>query len=79
MKLLQNNVLGGNKLNCFNTTQVLGDPAQILIRGSQIAKSPTRKIKGGPGALISRRDLNLGGGDLKFYGGTYETQSKVTW
>ena len=42
MKLLQNNVLGGNKLNCFNTTQVLGDPAKILIRGSEIAKGPTR-------------------------------------
>ena len=24
MKLLQNNVLGGNKLNCFKATQVLG-------------------------------------------------------
>ena len=68
MKLLQNNVLGGNKLNCFNTTQVLGDPAQILIRGSQIAKGPTRKIKGGPGALISRRDLNLGGGPKILWG-----------
>ena len=39
MKLLQNNVLGGNKLNCFKATQV-------LIWGSEIAKSPTRYIKG---------------------------------
>ena len=42
MKLLQNNVLGGNKLNCFNTIQVLGGPVQILIRGSEIAKGPTK-------------------------------------
>ena len=29
--------------------------------GSEIAKSPTRWIKGRPGALVSRGDLNLGG------------------
>ena len=34
MKLLQNNVLGGNKLNCFKATQVLGGLTQILIWGS---------------------------------------------
>ena len=34
MKLLLNNVLGGNKLNCFKATQVLGDLTQILIWGS---------------------------------------------
>ena len=61
MKLLQNNVLGGNKLNCFKATQVLGGPTQILIWGSEIGEIPTRKIKVGPGALVSRGDLNLGG------------------
>ena len=44
MKLLQSNVLGG--------------PTQISIWRSQIAKGPTRQIKGGPGALVSRGDLN---------------------
>ena len=42
MKLLQNNVLGGKKLNCFKAMQVLGSPTEILIWGSEIAKSPTR-------------------------------------
>ena len=42
MKLLQSNVLGGNKLNCFKAVQVLGGPTQILISGSEIAKGPTR-------------------------------------
>ena len=37
MKLLQNNKLGGNKLNCFKGTQVLGGPTYILIWGSEIA------------------------------------------
>ena len=32
MKLLQNNVLGGNKLDCFKATQVLGGLTQILIK-----------------------------------------------
>ena len=41
MKLLQSNVLGGNKWNCFKATQVLGGPTQILIWGSEIAKGPT--------------------------------------
>ena len=40
MKLLQSNVLGGNKLNCFKATQ--GGPTQILIWGSEMAKGPTR-------------------------------------
>ena len=63
MKILQNNVLGGNKLNCFEAMQVLGSPAQILIWGSEIAKGSTRQINGGPGALVSRRGpKNLGGG-----------------
>ena len=39
MKLLQSNVLGGNKLNCFEATQVLGGPTHILIWGTEIAKS----------------------------------------
>ena len=39
MKLLQNNVLGGNKLNYVKTMQVLGGPTQILTWGSEIAKS----------------------------------------
>ena len=34
MKLLQNNVLGGDKLNSFKAIKVLGGPTQILIRGS---------------------------------------------
>ena len=52
MKLLQNNVLGSIKLNCFKAMQVLGGYTQILIWGSEIAKGPTRSIKGGPGALV---------------------------
>ena len=40
MKLLQNNVLGGKKLNCLKATQVLGGPTQIFIWGSIIAKYP---------------------------------------
>ena len=54
MKLLQNNVLGGNKLNCFKAMQVLEGPTQILIRGSKIAKRLM-----GPGALVSRGDLKF--------------------
>ena len=42
MKLLQNNVLGGNKLNCFKAKQVLGGPTEVLILGSEIATGPTR-------------------------------------
>ena len=44
MKLLQNNVLGGNKLNCFKAMQALGGPTQILIRGSRIAEIPSNQI-----------------------------------
>ena len=40
--LLQTDVLGGNKLNCFKATQVLGGLTQILIWESEIAKGPTR-------------------------------------
>ena len=43
MILLQNNVLWGNKLNCFKAMQVLGGPTQILIWGSEKDKSPTCK------------------------------------
>ena len=51
MKLLQSNVFGVNKLNCFNGMQVLlVSPPQILIWGAEIAKGPTRQIKGGPRA-----------------------------
>ena len=42
MKLVQNNVLGGSKLNCFKATQVLGGPTHILIWGTETAKGPTR-------------------------------------
>ena len=42
MKLLQNNVLGGNKLNYFKATQVLGGLTQVLILESKIAKGPAR-------------------------------------
>ena len=37
-------MLGGNRLNCFKATQVLGGPTQILIWGYETAKSP----QGGP-------------------------------
>ena len=42
MKLLQSNVLGRNKLNCSEATQVLRGPTQIFIWGFEIAKGPTR-------------------------------------
>ena len=44
MNLLQNNVLGGNKLNCFKAMQVLGSPTHILKSGAgiEIAEGPTR-------------------------------------
>ena len=42
MKLLQSNVLGDNKLNCFKAMQVLRGPTQRLIWGSKIAKGPPR-------------------------------------
>ena len=42
MKLLQNNVLGGNKLNSFQAMQVLGGLTQISIWGSEIGKGPIR-------------------------------------
>ena len=42
MILLQNNVLGANKLNCFKAMLVLGGLTQILIWGNEIAKGPTR-------------------------------------
>ena len=42
MKLIQNNVLGGNKLNCLKATQVLGGLTQILIWESEIAQRLTR-------------------------------------
>ena len=40
MKLFPNNMLAGNKWNCFKATQVLGGLTQILIWGSKIAKGP---------------------------------------
>ena len=46
MELLQSNVLGGNKLNFFKATQVLGGPTQILIWGSEIAKGSPDKLRG---------------------------------
>ena len=52
-------MLGGNKLNCLKATQVLGGPTQILIWGSEIAKGPTRYIKGETGALVSKGDLKF--------------------
>ena len=58
MELLQNNGLGRNKLNCFETMQVWGGLAQILTWGSEIAK-------GGTWSFGFKGDLNLGG-DLKF-------------
>ena len=50
MKLLQNNVLGGKKLNCFKAMPVLGGLTQILIWGSEIVKGLTR---------YSKKDLEL--------------------
>ena len=38
MKLLQNNVLGVNKLNCFKATQVLGGPTYIDIGVRKLAR-----------------------------------------
>ena len=66
MKLLQSNVLGGNKLNCSETMQVLGGLTQILIWGSETAKGPTRQL------FQIKRDLELwyqgGGGGYNFKG-----------
>ena len=59
MELLQSIVLGVNRLNFFKATQVLWGPTQILIWGSEIAKGPTRSIKGGAGALVPRGDLKF--------------------
>ena len=59
MLLLQTDVLGGNNLNCFKAMQVLGGLTQIFIWGSEIVKGPTRQIKEGPGALVSRGDLKF--------------------
>ena len=42
MKLLQKNVFGSNKLNCFKAIEVFGGPTHILTWGSEIAESPTR-------------------------------------
>ena len=54
MSLIQTDVLGGNKwncfktmlggniLNCFKAMQVLVGPTHILILGSKIAEGPTR-------------------------------------
>ena len=66
MKLLQNNGLGRNKLNCFKATQVLGGLAQILIWGSKIAK-------GGTWSFGIKGDLNRGGGP-KILDGAHEPQ-----
>ena len=46
MQLVQSNVLGGNKLNCFKATQVLRGLTQILIWGSEIAKFPPDELRG---------------------------------
>ena len=54
MKLLQNNVLEGSKLNCFKAMPLLGGLTQILIWGSEIVKGLTRYIKEVPGALVLR-------------------------
>ena len=55
MKLLQSNVFEGNKLNCFNATQVLlRGPTQILIYGGP------KQLKVLPDKL--REDLKFQGG-----------------
>ena len=61
MLLLQTDVLGGNKLNCFKAMQVLGGPTQILIWVSEIAK----------GQFILPDKLR-GKLELWYQGGTYE-------
>ena len=53
MKLLQNNVLGGNKSNCFKAMQVLGGPTQILRGDLKLWYQGEPKFRG----------------DLNFYGG----------
>ena len=44
MKLLQSNVLGGNKL--LKAMQVLGGPTQILKWGSEMVKVLPGKLRG---------------------------------
>ena len=46
MLLLQTDVLGGNKLNCFKAMQVLRGPTQILIWGPKQPKVLPDKLKG---------------------------------
>ena len=65
MKLLQNNVLGGNKLNCFKTTQVSGGSSQILIWGPKELKVLTDKLRGTWSFDIKGRPI-FSGEDLEF-------------
>ena len=66
MKLLQNNVLGGNKLNSFKAMQVFRGLTQMLIWGSKIAKGLKLRgtwsfgIKGRP--KFRGQHKSLGGG-----------------
>ena len=67
MLLLQTDVLGGNKLNCFKATQVLGGPTQILILGSEMAKVLPHKLRWDGELLVSRGDRGSKfKGNLKF-------------
>ena len=70
MKLLPNNVLGGNKLNCFKAVQVLGGPTQILIWGSKIAKGEFIL----PDKLRGTRSYGIKGRPNFFLRGAYEPQ-----
>ena len=64
MLVLQTDVLGGNKLNCFKSMQLLGGPTYILIWGSEIAKIPTRYIKGDLELWYQGGPKSLWGGGL---------------
>ena len=58
-------MLGGNKLNCFKATQVLGGPTQILIWGSKIAKGEFIL----PDKLRGTRSYGIKGRPIFFWGG----------
>ena len=62
MKLLQSNVLGGNKLNCFKATQVLGGPTRILIWGPKQLKVLPDKLRGTWSFDIKGKPKFKGGG-----------------
>ena len=78
MKLLQNNVLGGNKLNCFKATQVLEDPTQILIWGPKQLKVLPDKSRGIWSFRI-KGGAKFRAGGLKFQGGPMKPNDAMFW